>query len=73
MNLRDRIRRLLRDPLFDADYVEAYQSGPKVRRRFSAGRFVRIAGVEKDAVPWPPAGGATRGASTMVTGTRWRG
>ena len=73
MSVRQWMRTLLRDPFLDAEYVEAYQGGPKVRRRFSPGRYVRLAGVEKDAVPWPPAAGATRGASTMVTGTRWRG
>ena len=57
----------------EADDVEEFQPGPKTGRRFSPGRYVRIAGVERDAVPWPPKGGATRGASTSVTGTRWRG
>jgi hypothetical protein len=64
---------LTRDPLLDAAYVEDYQPGPKHGRRFSPGRYVRIAGVERDAVSWPPKSGATRGASTSVTGTRWRG
>jgi hypothetical protein len=73
VSLRTWLRRWTRDPLLDADYVESYQRGPKVRRRFSPGRYLRIAGVEKDAIPWPPAGGASRGASTNVTGTRWRG
>jgi hypothetical protein len=73
VNVRAWLRRLTRDPLLDADYVEAYQRGPKVRRRFSPGRYLRIAGVENDAIPWPPSDGASRGASTTVTGTRWRG
>jgi hypothetical protein len=73
MKLRAFIARLTRDPLLEADYVEEFQPGPKTGRRFSPGRYVRIAGIERDAVSWPPKGGATRGASTSVTGTRWRG
>jgi hypothetical protein len=74
------IRRLLklvrgawRDPLLEADYVEEYQPGPKRGRRYSPGRYLRLPGVEKDAVPWPPKEGASRGARTSVTATRWRG
>ena len=67
------LTRLLRDPVLDAEYVEDFQPGPKRGRRFSPGRYIRIAGVERDAVPWPPKGGATRGASSSITGTRWRG
>jgi hypothetical protein len=73
MGFRSLIRSLRGDPLLDAEYVEEFQPGPKVGRRFSPGRYVKLAGVERDAVPWPPKGGATRGASTNVTGTRWRG
>lgn len=62
-----------RDPLLDADYVEDFQPGPKRGRRYSPGRYLRLPGVEKDAVPWPPKGGASRGARTSVTATRWRG
>jgi hypothetical protein len=73
VRLRSLLARLRRDPLLDAEFVEEFQPGPKVGRRFSPGRFVRLAGVERDAVPWPPKSGATRGASSTVTGTRWRG
>jgi hypothetical protein len=67
------LRRRRRDPLLEADYVEEYQPGPKRGRRYSPGRYLRLPGVEKDAVPWPPKEGASRGARTSVTATRWRG
>jgi hypothetical protein len=73
VRLRSLLARLRRDRLLDAEFVEEFQPGPKVGRRFSPGRFVRLAGVERGAVPWPPKSGATRGASSTVTGTRWRG
>ena len=67
------LRRQWRDPLLEADYVEEYQQGPKRGRGYSPGRYLRLPGVEKDAVPWPPKEGASRGARTSVTATRWRG
>ena len=68
------LRRLMRDPLLDAEYVEALQQGPKRGRRFSPGRYVKIAGVERDAVPYvPQAGGPTQHAASLRTPTRWRG
>ena len=42
-------------------------------RRSTPGRYLRLPGVEKDAVPWPPKEGASRTARTSVTATRWRG
>ena len=66
------LRRRWRDPLLEADYVEDFQPGPKRGRRYSPGRYLRLPGVEKDAVPWPPKGGASRGARTSVNATRWR-
>jgi hypothetical protein len=68
------LRRLFRDPLLDADYVEAFQQGPKRGRSFSPGRYVKVAGVERDAIPYVPgAGGPTQNAGTLRTPTRWRG
>jgi hypothetical protein len=74
------VRRLLKlaqrawkDPLLEAYYVEEYQQGPRRGRRYSPGRYLRLPGVEKDAVPWPPKEGASRTARTSVTATRWRG
>jgi hypothetical protein len=67
------LRREWRDPLFEADYVEEFQQGPKRGQRYSPGRYLRLPGVEKDAVPWPPKEGASRAARTSVTATRWRG
>jgi hypothetical protein len=78
--LRGRLRALVpflwrawRDPLLETDYVEEYQQGPKRGRRYSSGRYLRLPGVEKDAVPWPPKEGASRAARTSVTATPWRG
>jgi hypothetical protein len=67
------VRRAWKDPLLDADYVEEYQQGPRRGGRYSPGRYLRLPGVEKDAVPWPPKEGASRTARTSVTATRWRG
>jgi hypothetical protein len=67
------LRRQWQEPLLEADYVEEFQQGPKRGRRYSPGRYLRLPGVEKDAVPWPPKEGASRGARTSVSGTRWRG
>jgi hypothetical protein len=66
-------RRAWKDPLLEADYVEDFQPGPKRGRRYSPGRYLRLPGIEKDAVPWPPKEGASRTARTSVTATRWRG
>jgi hypothetical protein len=67
------VRRAWKDPLLEADYVEEYQQGPRPERRSSPGRYLRLPGAEKDAVPWPPKEGASRTARTSVTATRWRG
>jgi hypothetical protein len=67
------LRRRFRDPLLDADYLEEYQPGPKRGRRYSPGRYLRLPGVERDAVPWPPKDGPARAARSSVTATRWRG
>jgi hypothetical protein len=67
------LRSQWRDPLLEADYVEEFQQGPRRGRRYSPGRYLRLPGVEKDAVPWPPKEGASRAARTSVTATRWRG
>jgi hypothetical protein len=67
------VRGVWRDPLLDADYVEEFQQGPRRGRRYSPGRYLRLPGVEKDAVPWPPKEGTSRAARTSVTATRWRG
>jgi len=63
----------MRDPLLAAEYVEEYQPGPKRGRRYSPGRYLRLPGVERDAVPWPPKEGVSRAARSSVTATRWRG
>jgi hypothetical protein len=67
------LRRRWRGELLEADYVEDVQQGPKRGRRYSPGRYLRLPGVEKDAVLWPPKEGASRTARTSVTATRWRG
>ena len=67
------LRRQWQDPLLEADYLEEYQPGPKRGRRYSPGRYLRLPGVEKDAVSWPPKEGASRTARTSVTATRLRG
>jgi hypothetical protein len=67
------LQRLWRDSLLDADFVEEFQQGPRRGRRYSAERYLRLPGVAKDAVPWPPKEGASRTARTSVTATRWRG
>jgi hypothetical protein len=67
------LRRQWQDPLLEADYVEEFQQGPRHGRRYSPGRYLRLPGVEKDAVPWPPKEGASRAARSFLSGTRWRG
>ncbi|TML58753.1 MAG: hypothetical protein E6G22_13835 [Actinobacteria bacterium] len=73
MKLARFLRRHWQDPLLDADYVEDFQQGPQRGRRYSPGRYLRLPGLEKDAVPWPPKEGTSRAARTSVTATRWRG
>ena len=67
------IRRQLADPRLNAEYLEEYQPGPKGGRRYSAGGYLRLPGVEPDALPWPPKASVSRAARSWLTPTRWRG
>ncbi|HYX89285.1 MAG TPA: hypothetical protein VE753_07940 [Gaiellaceae bacterium] len=67
-------RRLNRDSILDAEYVEELEGRGRRRRRYEAGRYVKIAGSE-ELVPWLPerGRGITSGPGFGRTATRFRG
>ena len=72
--MRRLLRRLLADPLLEADYVEELQQGPKRGRRFSPGKHVKVAGVADDTVRWNPGGSITShtGSYRPNSASRWK-
>jgi hypothetical protein len=69
-----RLRRLFRDPLLDAEYVEALQDRSRLPKKYVPGRHVKIAGSD-EPISWlpDPGEGITSRAILGRTGTRFRG
>jgi hypothetical protein len=67
-------RRLFRDPLLDAEYVEALQDRSRRPKKYVPSRHVKIAGSE-ECISWLPEPGEGITSSAMLgrTGTRFRG
>ena len=67
-------RRLRRDSILEAEYVEELGGRGRGLRRYEAGRHVKIAGSE-ELVPWLPerGRGITSGPGFGRTSTRFRG